>query len=76
MSRTKAQGYISIYVYMIMVSGKKEMGIGKGRIGDRLKGTFRPSDKNPIGEYICRIDRIETFSTGIFYGDFLLPFST
>ena len=82
---TKALQYISIYVYMIMVSRKEKVGIGKGRIGDKLKGTSRPSNKFPIGEYICRIDRIDSlfyknflpdFSTRFFYVDFLLQFST
>ena len=80
MSRTKVPQYISIYVYMDRMCRKENVGIGKGRIGDKLKGTSRPSDKFPIGEYISiRSNRhsflqdfLQEFSTGFFYVDFLL----
>ena len=67
-----------------MVSRKDRVRIGKGRIGDKLKGTSRPSNKFPIGEYISNRsnrhsflqDFLREFSTRFFYVDFLLQFST
>ena len=65
---------------MDMVSRKENVGIGEKGKGDKLKGTSRPSDKFPIGEYISnrsnRHSFLPKFSTGFFYVDFLLQFST
>ena len=58
-----------------MVSRKEKVGEGEKGKGDKLKGTSRPSNKFPIGEYIYRIDRIDILFYRIFYGIFLREFS-
>ena len=70
------------------MSGMRKVREGIGWIGNILKGTSRPQDKNPIGEYISNrsnrdffywnflCDFLQDFSTGIFYKDFLGGFST
>jgi len=69
---------------MDRMSIKKEVREGEKGKGDKLKGTSRPSDKFPIGEYISNRsnrhsflqDFLREFSTRFFYVDFLLQFST
>ena len=56
---------------MEVVSGMRKVREGKGWIGNILKGTSRPSDKNPIGEYISNRSNRD-----FFYRNFLLDFST
>ena len=81
----KALQYISIYVYMNRMSGKERVGEGEKGKGDKLKGTSRPSNKFPIGEYISNrgphtsifhsnflLDFLQGFSTWISYDNFLL----
>lgn len=58
---------------MDRMSRKEKVGIGEKGKGDKLKGTSRPSDKFPIGEYICRIDILFYKN---FLQDFLPDFST
>ena len=65
---------------MIRMCRKEKVRIGEKGKGDKLKGTSRPSNKFPIGEYISnrsnRHSFLPKFSTGFFYVDFLLQFST
>ena len=59
-----------------MVSRKDRVREGEKGKGDKLKGTPRPPDKFPIGEYISnrsnRHSFLQEFSTGFFYDNFLL----
>jgi len=84
----KVPQYIFIYVYMQWMSGMRKVREGIGKVKVKLKGTSRPQDKNPIGEYISNrsnrdffywnflCDFLRGFSTPIFYEDFLGGFST
>jgi hypothetical protein len=70
-STTILPQYIFIYVYMEVVSGMRKVREGIGGVKVKLKGTSRPSDKNPIGEYISNRSNRD-----FFYRNFLLDFST
>lgn len=70
-STTILPQYIFIYVYMEVVSGMREVRERVGKVKVKLKGTSRPSDKNPIGEYISNRSNRD-----FFYRNFLLDFST
>ena len=65
-SGTKVPQYIFIYVYIQWMSGMREVREGVEKVKVKLKGTSRPSNKNPIGEYIS--------NRGLFYLNFLLDF--
>ena len=80
-SGTKVPQYIFIYVYIQWMSGMREVREGVEKVKVKLKGTSRPSNKNPIGEYISNRDFfyrnfLLDFSTPIFYKNFPCGFST
>jgi hypothetical protein len=66
------------------MSGMRRVREGVEEVKVKLKGTSRPQDKNPIGEYISnRSNRdffyrnfLRGFSTPIFYENFPCGFST
>ena len=66
MSTMEVLQYIFIYVYMDGMSTMREVRERVGKVKIKLKGTSRPSNKNPIGEYIS--------NRGLFYLNFLLDF--
>ena len=79
-SGTITPRYIFIYVYMEGMSGMRGVRERVEEVKVKLKGTSRPSDKNPYSRiyiesslfylnFLC--DFLQGFSTGIFYKDFL-----
>ena len=81
MSGTITPQYIFIYVYMEGMSTMRKVRERVGKVKVKLKGTSRPSNKNPYSRIYIESRSFllefstgfsQCFSTGIFYKDFLL----
>ena len=70
-SGTITPRYIFIYVYMEGMSGMRGVRERVEEVKVKLKGTSRPSDKNPYSRIY-----IESIESSLFYLNFLRGFST